>query len=101
MHQHTKAALDRLFTIAKGDSGQCARVANFLLAWWNGPELGGFDLAEIFAVDMAIGTDMATIVAYLAQQTSPVYPEDRQADIDQILEQWRPAVWARAQGDAA
>ncbi len=34
------AGLDRLFAIAKSDTGQSARVANFLLAWWNGTDLG-------------------------------------------------------------
>jgi hypothetical protein len=38
------AALDRLLAIAQADTGQSRRVANFLLAWWNAGECGGFHL---------------------------------------------------------
>jgi hypothetical protein len=36
-------ALERLLRIARGDTGQSRRVANFLLAWHNAEENGGWD----------------------------------------------------------
>ena len=50
------AALDRLFALAKSDTGQSARVANFLLAWWNGTDLGHFPIADLFGLDTSVAT---------------------------------------------
>jgi hypothetical protein len=51
MDEITRTALDRLLTLADSDTGQSRRAANFILAWWNAETLGGFDLADLFAVD--------------------------------------------------
>jgi hypothetical protein len=61
-----QAALERLIRIAQGDSGQCRIVANFLLAWWNAAECGGFDLTDVWGVDTAIAVDMLRVFALLA-----------------------------------
>jgi hypothetical protein len=50
----SRAALERLIEMAQGDTGQSRIVANFLLAWWNAAECGGFDLTDVWAVDTAI-----------------------------------------------
>jgi hypothetical protein len=60
-----RAALDRLICIAQRDTGQSRKVANFLLAWWNASECGGFDLTELWGVDAAIAADMVTVLAAL------------------------------------
>jgi hypothetical protein len=60
-----QAALERLVRIARGDSGQCRIVANFLLAWWNAAEHGGFDLTNVWAVDTAIAEDMIAVLTHL------------------------------------
>jgi len=65
MSDAPQAVLERLICIAQGDSGQCRGVANFLLAWWNAAEYGGFDLTDVWAVDAAIAQDMVTIFAQL------------------------------------
>ncbi|HEX5213301.1 MAG TPA: hypothetical protein VFW22_16370 [Pseudolabrys sp.] len=85
------AALDRLLELARGDTGQCRRVANFLLAWHNGGELGGFDLADLFCVDRAIARDMAIWFAYLAQQPTAIYADavGRDAEMRHIVTLWR------------
>ncbi len=44
MKSDEKAAFHRLVAIAQRDTGQSRRVADFLLAWWNAGECGGFDL---------------------------------------------------------
>ena len=46
-----RSALERLMAIAQRDTGQSARVANFLLAWWNAAECGGFDLTDAWSLD--------------------------------------------------
>ncbi len=96
MDETTRGAFERLLDLARSDTGQARRVADFILAWWNAGELGGFDLAEVFAVDMAIGRDMAQVFAWLASRTSAEYPESYSADITEIIRRWRPEIAARA-----
>lgn len=96
MDDRTRAVFERLLCIARSDTGQSRRVANFLLAWWNADSLGGFDLADIFAVDRKIGRDMATIVSGLAELPAALYPEDYRAEIEELIRLWRPEVWARS-----
>lgn len=96
MNKSTRLAFERLLRLAQGDTGQSRRVANFLLAWWNADSLGGFDLADLFAVDTAIGKDMALVFDWLAGLSEPEYPESYSAEIDRIIQLWRPEVWAEA-----
>jgi hypothetical protein len=86
-----RAAVDRLFDLASSDTGQAGRVANFLLAWHNGADWGGFDLADLFGVDRAIAADMATIFTFLGQYPSGIYPDafGHGDDIVPILQRWR------------
>src|SRR5258707_1248878 len=63
--QKAKDATRRLLGIAEGDTGQSRRVADFLLAWWNAGECGGFDFADLWNVDMEIADDMVTVFALL------------------------------------
>ena len=72
------------------------RVANFILAWWNAESLGGFDLADLFAVDTAIASDMALVFGHIAQLSNAEYPTEYRADIEAIIAQWRPEIWARS-----
>jgi hypothetical protein len=58
-------AINRLFTIARWDTGQARRVAQFLLSWGNEPTYGGFDLANIRALDAEISSDMWLLTEYL------------------------------------
>ena len=95
MDEATREAVDRLLILAKSDTGQAGRIANFLLAWWNAEELGGFDIAELFTVDGAIARDMARVFSYLATRSNAEYPEDRESDIREIIRRWRPVVWAK------
>lgn len=60
-------ALERLIDIARGNTGQSGKVANFLLAWWNAEECGGFDLTDLWGVDVAIAADMVAVFAMLAE----------------------------------
>jgi len=86
-----KAALERLVDLARSDTGQSARAANFLLAWWNGDDWGHFPIADLFGVDPDIAADMAAIFAFLGQHPGAIYPDAfgyREAMAD-LVEQWR------------
>jgi hypothetical protein len=54
-------SLKRLFDIAHGNSGQCRRVAAFLLGLYNGTRFP-FDLTDFRAVDAAIFEDMLRVL---------------------------------------
>lgn len=97
MDEVTRDALDRLLELADSDTGQSRRAANFILAWWNADSLGGFDIAELFAVDVSVSQDMSRVFNYLATRREAVYPTDRQPQIEAIIRRWRPEVWERAQ----
>lgn len=66
-YDSARAALARLIPIAMSDTGQSKRVADFLMAWWNGPDLGHFQIADIFALDVAIANDITTVIGFLGQ----------------------------------
>jgi hypothetical protein len=85
------AALERLIRIAQGDSGQCRVVADFLLAWWNAAEYGGFDLTELWAVDATIAQDMLAVFAQLLHCRR--YPDSLGygEQFDSIVHRWRPS----------
>jgi hypothetical protein len=87
-----KAAIERLIQIAQSDTGQSRRVANFLLAWWNAEECGGFDLCDLWNVDSAIADDMVTVFALLANLNS--YPDDLgySEQFERIVAEWRSAL---------
>ena len=82
-------ALGRLCQIAKRDTGQSRRVANFLLAWHNAEENGGWDPTDLWNVDTAIAEDMLTLLK-LAKD-SHRYPGDLgfEPEIKAIWRIWR------------
>lgn len=83
-------ALERLIEIAKGDSGQSRRVADFLLAWWNSGTCGAFDLTNLWAVDAVIADDMVAVVRLIASASR--YPDTLgyKDDFVAIVHAWRP-----------
>lgn len=92
-----RAALERLLKIAKSDTGQSERVANFLLAWWNATNCGGFDLTDLWGLDDEIAQDMATIFQFLMRRN--MYPDALETesgcasykdDFQTIIALWRP-----------
>ena len=84
-----KAALERLIQVALGDTGQSRKVANFLLAWWNAEECGGFDLTDLRRVDTAIAADMVTVFSMVAQRNN--YPDTLGfgEQLERIVASWR------------
>ena len=93
-HPEVKSALTRLLDVARSDTGQSARVANFLLAWWDGDQWGHFPVTDLFGVDRDVAADIATVFAFLGQHGGAVYINafgdqyrDQMAD---LVVRWRP-----------
>lgn len=84
------AALRRLLDLAHGDTGQSGRAANFLLAWWNATSCGGWDLAELWAVDRAAADDMLGVARLVLD--SHAYPSflGLQEEFGGLVARWRP-----------
>lgn len=86
------AAVRRLIHIAKSDTGQSRRCADFLLAWWNAGSCGGFDFTALWGVDKAIAADMVAVTGLVARCHD--YPPGIDArfndDFAEILREWRP-----------
>ncbi len=92
MAYDVSGAVARLLTIAQSDTGQSRRVADFLLAWWNGNDLGHFPIAHLWNVDRAISADMVAILGYLAEQPCAVYANAFGFDEEmrELVRAWRP-----------
>jgi hypothetical protein len=90
--EKSRAPLERLIQIAQGDTGQSRIVANFLLAWWNAGECGGFDLTQVWGVDTSIAVDMLRVFALLAERRQ--YPDNMGygRQFEAIVRVWRPAL---------
>lgn len=82
-------AVDRLVKIALGRSGQCARVANFLLAWWNATDNGGFDLTDLWNVDLEIAQDMLVVFALIANCRHYADHYGFEAEFRELVTRWR------------
>lgn len=68
-------ALARLFPIAlppsrAAETGASVKVADFLLAWWNGPDCGDFPILHLCNVDPEIAEDMLIVMGYLVQNNT-------------------------------
>lgn len=98
MDDMTRAAFKRLLDLARSDTGQARRAANFILAWWNAEGLGGFDLTDLFGQDEAIAKDMATVFAWMASRSNAIYPDEYRSEVEGLIDAWRPGVWARSNG---
>jgi len=87
-----RAAVWRLIEIAKTDTNQARHVADFLLAWWNPKNCGGFDLRNLWAVDSAIADDMQTVFGLIARVHE--YPTTIDPAFDaafrSIVREWHP-----------
>lgn len=84
------SALDILIPVAKGHTHQSGHVADFLLAWWNADELGGFPVWTLGWVDDELRQAMAVILSFLSQ--NPIMYADqwgRRNDIEIIIDRWR------------
>jgi hypothetical protein len=90
LYPNEQESLDRLIEHAKRGAGQSSRVANFLLAWWNADDCGGFDLMDLCGVDTDIAEDMLVVLRLIARLSK--YPDSLglKKDFEEILKLWRP-----------
>jgi hypothetical protein len=84
------AACERLMQIARLDTGQSRRVANFLLASHNAEKNGGWDAVDLRNIDDAIARRDAVILGMVRKSHS--YPDDL-GFADKIQAVWR--TWYR------
>ena len=65
-------------------------MADFLLAWWNGPDDGHFAILDITYVDYEIGIDMLTILAFLnSHRVRYADAWGQRHDMEAVFEKWR------------
>lgn len=91
-------ALDRLVKIALGSTGQSRRVANFLLAWWNATDNGGFDFTDLWNVDLEIAQDMMVVFALIANCRHYADHYGFEAEFRQLVTDWRKKPKAKKAG---
>ena len=70
----TRYALDQLLAVASHDTGQSRAVANFLLAWHNAGDNGGFDLTDLWGLDDTLVSACAVLFLWVASNRA--YPDD-------------------------
>lgn len=88
------AALERLIEVARGDTHQSRYAANFLLAWWNAGELGGFDLTDARGVDAPIREDMITLFGFVARNSEYPSAYSFRSEFEDLVRLWQPGVVA-------
>jgi hypothetical protein len=92
-HTHDQVAaleaLGRLLQVARRDTGQARRVADFLLAWHNAQDNGGWDPIDLWNVDRTIADDMLTVLQLIRE--SHRYPGDLGfgEEINAVWRLWR------------
>ncbi len=103
IHPEVRQAVARLFDLAQSDTGQARRVADFLMAWWNATDLGGFDIADLFSLDRAVAADMATVFALLGSHPGAIYADafDLEDPMKGLIALWRPDMITEEHADNA
>jgi len=91
------AALNRLIRMAQDDTGQSRKVANFLLAWWNAMDCGGFDLTDLWGLDRQIADDILLVMRLIALRHS--YPDvyGLREPFERLVADWRPHLIAKSE----
>ena len=90
MDKEVKDSLLRLLEVAYSDTGQSRRVAAFLLAWWNADTCGGFDLTDMWGLDLSLRQDILVVFGYIAFEQH--YPDTLgwSHEFGRVLRGWRP-----------
>lgn len=83
-------ALARLLEVAQRDTGQSRKVADFLLAWHNAEENGGWNPYDLWNLDTTIADDILSVLS-LARAGN--YPDSLgfEREIGQVWQLWRGA----------
>jgi hypothetical protein len=98
MDEDVQIALSRLLALAMDDTSASRVAADFLLAWWNAGELGGFDLTKMWLLDDVAATDMVQVFGFIARNNEyPTVVVDR-AEIEALIARWRPQAAGPTEG---
>jgi len=95
------ATPERLVVIAQSDTGQSRRVANFLLAWWNAADCGGFDLTDLWMVDRAIAADIFSVARLISIRHECPTAYGYGPQFEQLVADWRPRLFDRPEAGRA
>lgn len=84
-----EAALRRLFNVAQGDTGQCGRIARFLLGLYNGPRFP-FDMTELRGLDHALFADCIAVLRmdYAPEREVHRYFENGGREFERLAVRW-------------
>lgn len=82
-------AIQRLISIASRDTGQSKRVADFLLAWHNATENGGWNPVDLWAFDDQIKKDVLTVVTLIAGNRAYLEDYGFKKEIRSVWDLWR------------
>lgn len=69
------------------DTVQSRKVANFLLAWWNAAENGGFDLSDLWDRELA---SACVVFAWVAQHSVDPDTLGYTPQFEALANTWRP-----------
>jgi hypothetical protein len=91
-NEKEQAALAFCFRAARGDSGGQRRVRQFLFAWHNAGELGGFDFADLWSLDEKHLDAVLTVTLMIARGQTGYYPHHYgyEADMEALIETYGP-----------
>jgi ATP-dependent DNA ligase len=89
--EEAQRAIARLVAIARADTGQSKKVADFLLAWWNGDDNGHFPVSHLVNVDTAIRDDMLFLLRRIASEPMMIYADafGFRAEMEELWQLWR------------
>ena len=93
MDTNQRQALERLIAIAKRDTGQCRRVADFLLSWWNADTCGGWQVTDVWSLDRSIYEDIVVVLDLVRQEWAYPGSLGYHDDFQEILRKWRPKLF--------
>lgn len=85
-----QTALEQLLALAERDTVQSRKVANFLLAWWNASENGGFDLADLYGLNGQSASACAAVFTWVAQCGATPESLGYNARFKALALKWRP-----------
>ena len=89
IHAEGEAALRRLFKVAQGDSGQCGRIARFLLGLYNGPRFP-FDMTDFRGLDRELFVDCIAVLRmdYCLEKEVHLYFENGGREFERLAARW-------------
>ncbi len=83
-------AIEHLLAIAQRDTGQSKRVADFLLAWHNSAENGGWDPCDLWSLDNAIADEIVMLIAFIGSNPGMYLPNwGYEPEITAVWKRWR------------